>query len=240
MIADAPWRQELILLAIGGATGLATLAGGALALRLGGRRDWMSAFAGGALLSVALSELLPEALSVASGRAPAFLTLTTLAGFAVYLAVEGLGRAGLEGKRTALGPLSLVLHSLADGLAVGVAFDAAFSTGVLVTIAVVTHDLLDGANTVILSLNGEPKRSRAKAWLLADAAAPMVGILIARALGPPAFMLPYLLSLFAGFFIYIGAREIFALRQGRPAIAAASSLAGMILVAAIALLTRGA
>ena len=57
------------------------------------------------------------------------------------------GRVGI------FGALGLSAHSFIDGLAVGLAFGANTSTGVLVLIAVLSHDFADGLNTVSFVLN---------------------------------------------------------------------------------------
>jgi ZIP family zinc transporter len=48
----------------------------------------------------------------------------------------------------ALGAAGLSLHSFIDGLGIGLAFHLGTSTGLLVFLAVVTHDFADGMNTV--------------------------------------------------------------------------------------------
>jgi ZIP family zinc transporter len=88
------------------------------------------------------------------------------------------------------------------------AFQVSEAAGVIVAIAVLAHDFLDGANTVTLSLSGGASASTARRWLVADAAAPLVGVLIARLVAVPATTLALLLALFAGFFLYIGASEL--------------------------------
>jgi zinc transporter ZupT len=74
------------LIVIGVTTGLATLGGGILALRIRSRLDVLSAFGGGAMMAVALADLLPEALALnPEGSHPLTLTILALAGFMAYM-----------------------------------------------------------------------------------------------------------------------------------------------------------
>ncbi len=205
-------------LAIGLATAAATLAGGGLALRLGGQKTWLVGFGCGAIIGVALSDLLPEALEL--GRrlyAPLVLTGTMGAGFLAYLLTDRLtdllGRRGRQ-LGAHLGPASLVLHSLMDGLAIGVAFAVSAPAGLVVSVAVVAHDLMDGANTITVSFSRHLHRRLARRWLVADALAPLVGIALSHAVRPSTGLAALLLAAFAGLFLYIGAAELLPRSRG--------------------------
>ena len=204
--------SDSLLLTIGVATALATLFGGALALRFRSTLGLFLGFSSGAVIGVSLFDLLPEALEL--GRAShSALTLTTAVaiGFGLYLTVDRTSlilTGGDDGHRSHLGPGSLTLHSLMDGLAVGMAFHVNTAAGLVVAFAVLAHDVLDGANTVTLSLAGGSTARAARRWLAADAAAPLVGIAIARVIDVPAGVLSLLLAVFSGFFLYIGASEL--------------------------------
>ena len=204
-----PFLDQRLLL-IGVATGLATLAGGVLAIRLKSRLNALAAFGAGAVISIALVDLLPEAVDL--GRnvyAPHWLMLLTLVGFILYMVVDCLkGSAGNGAVARALGPASLVLHSLMDGLGIGLAFSVSISVGLTVAAAVLVHDLLDGSNTVTLSVSGHPNVLRAWGWLILDATAPLAGIGLSRLVAPPPTVLPLMLALFAGLFLFIGAGEL--------------------------------
>ena len=65
----------------------------------------------------------------------------------------------------------LCLHSLLDGVAIGLAFQASRAVGIVVAIAVLTHDFSDGINTMNIVLKNR-RRALAGAfrWLLLDAA----------------------------------------------------------------------
>jgi ZIP family zinc transporter len=196
---------------IGVCTGAATLFGGIIALRLKTSAGLLLALASGAVLGVVLFDLLPEALRLGGGSAGVFQVLTaTACGFVVYLLVHRLADhadrgPGLKGH---LGAGALTLHSLIDGLGIGLAFKASAAVGAGVAFAVLAHDCLDGANTVTLSLSGGARDRTARRWLVADALAPLVGIGLSRLMSVRPAGLELLLGGFAGFFLYIGASEL--------------------------------
>ena len=223
------------LVAIGLLTGGATLFGGTLALRFRSGLGLFLGFSSGAVIAVSLLDLLPEAFEAARGMHDSLsLTSTMAVGFAVYLVLDRvpLLLAKRPRKGASLGPASLTAHSLMDGLGIGVAFQASPSIGWVVAIAVLAHDLLDGANTVTLSLGVRGDVPVAKRWLVADALAPMVGIVVSQMVAIPRSFLSILLALFAGFFLYIGASELLPRSQnGRPNLSTvAATVLGMIFI----------
>ena len=204
---------SLLLIAVGLAAGAATLLGGWLALRLAGRIHLVLGFSAGAVIGVALLDLLPEAMTIGA-RAPggAFGVATfTAIGFLAYLAVDRsllmLARGDAQ-HRGHFGAGTLTVHSVLDGVAIGLGFQASPAVGLALTVAVLAHDLADGVNTVNLSLNGSKNPTLARRWLMADAAAPLVGLAASRLISPPPGVLGVLIALFAGFFLYIGASEL--------------------------------
>jgi ZIP family zinc transporter len=202
----------LLILFIGLLTGVATASGGALALRFRSALSLFLGFSGGAVIGVALFDLLPEAIELGGPYfSPLTITTSLAAGFALYLAADRatliLGARSAGGRRH-LGPASLTAHSLMDGLGIGFAFQISSAAGAIVALAVLAHDVVDGANTVTLSLGGGSPTTTARRWLAADAIAPLIGICLARLIAIPAAMLALLLAAFAGFFLYIGASEL--------------------------------
>ncbi len=200
-----------LLVALGLAAALATLAGGVLAIRLAGRLHLILGLSAGAVVGVALFDLLPEALTLgAPGVARAIPAVAAL-GFLGYLVIDRgllLFAKGGASHRGHVGAASLTVHSVMDGLAIGLGFQASPAVGVVLAAAVLAHDFADGANTVTISQLGGPSPRRARAWLAADAAAPLAGIGLSRLMAPPAGVLAGCLALFAGVFLYIGAAEL--------------------------------
>jgi len=133
-----------------------------LALRFRRQIPLILGFSAGAVIGVALFDLLPEALTLGAKAAPAAAILGLVgAGFCAYLLLERGLAAAANGRGGHLGPASLTAHSLLDGLGVGLAFQVAPAVGAVVAAAVLAHDFADGVNTVTLSLAGGGGRTRA-------------------------------------------------------------------------------
>jgi ZIP family zinc transporter len=206
----AAHRLDGFLVLLGLAAGAATLAGGALALRLAGRIHLILGFSAGAVIGVALFDLLPEALSLSDAKAGGVLTVVAI-GFLAYLVVDRallLSSEDRHGHRGHLGAASLTVHSLLDGLAIGLGFQVSAAVGAVLTVAVLAHDFSDGVNTVNLSLAASARPKVARRWLIADAVAPMVGIAASRLITVSRAELATIIALFTGFFLYIGASEL--------------------------------
>jgi len=65
----------------------------------------------------------------------------------------------------------LVGHSVMDGFAIGAAFQAGSSVGIVVAVAVIAHDFADGFNTYTIATLYGNNRRRAITLLAADAMA---------------------------------------------------------------------
>lgn len=161
------------------------------------------------MIGVALFDLMPEALSL-GGKIAGPTTVMGLigVGFCGYMLLERFLSAAAEGRAGHLGPASLTAHSLIDGLGIGLAFQVAPAIGVVVAAAVLAHDFADGVNTVTLSLSGGGGPGRARGWLVADAAAPLVGIGLTRLIRVGEGPLGLAIAVFAGFFLYVGAAAL--------------------------------
>jgi zinc transporter ZupT len=183
---------------------LCTLAGGVFVLRIERRIALVLGFSAGAVVGVAVFDLLPEAIELGH-HASSVLTLTALG----YGAYHILHRAISHGsRRGALGALMLSIHSFIDGLSIGVSFGVSVAVGTVVAVGVVVHDICDGINTVTVVRRGGGGSLAARLWLLVDALAPVAGAAVGWSLGLSGDTLGFALALFAGFFLYIGASDL--------------------------------
>ncbi|MFB7465397.1 ZIP family metal transporter [Streptomyces sp. NPDC056224] len=199
---------------------LMTLAGGWTAQRVTDRRHLVLGLAGGLMLGVVGLDLLPEALHAAGTEVfgvPLALLLF-VGGFLVAHVVERLlavrqaahgADDGARAPRVGLtAAAAMVGHSLADGVALGAAFQVGGGMGVAVALAVITHDFADGFNTYTLtSLYGNDRR-KALMMLFADAAAPVVGAASTLLFTLPEEPLGAYLGFFGGVLLYLAAAEI--------------------------------
>ena len=224
-----------LLLALGAC--ISTLIGGLVALRAERARNLILGLAAGVMLGVVAFDLMPEALEAAGNRifgVPAAM-LTAALGFITVHILEksialhrghegeftahehvhahahgGHGHGGANGDRSVglLAGGGLVLHSLLDGLGIGVAFQADAAIGVTVAIAVIAHDFADGFNTfTITTLYGNARR-KALVLLLLDAVAPIAGALLGTLVSVPAEAVGLYLGYFAGFLLYLASADI--------------------------------
>ena len=196
-------------------TVVSTLAGGALALRLHRELHTAIALSGGIVVAVALFDLIPEAFEAVGDehRVMMFVGL----GFVIFFIAERYlvlhhrdepEEARSHGQVGAMGASALAFHTFTDGLGIGLAFGLDTGTGLLVLIAVISHDFADGLNAVTFILRQGGTRRLAFRWLTLVAVAPLFGAAVGAAIDVSVETLGYLLALYAGVFIYIGATDL--------------------------------
>ena len=200
-----------------------TLAGGALAMRLRHRSTAIMAFTGGVVLGVALLDVLPEAAqridstSLLGGLVGAgFLWFFVLSRLIVLHHRDEPEAAAGHPQVGALAAGALSFHSLQDGLALGAAFVVSPKLGIAIAIAVIGHDFADGMNTVSFVLFQSDDRRQALRWLSADALAPLVGAVIGSLVAISERHLGYVLALYAGFFLSMGATDLLPEAHSHP------------------------
>jgi ZIP family zinc transporter len=192
-----------------------TLLGGAVALRLRHELTTLIALTGGIVVGVALFDVLPEAFE-AVGNADRVGALVGAGFLFFFLAERALvlhhrdepEQARAHAHVGALGAAGLSVHSFIDGLGIGLAFQLNTGTGLLVFIAVVSHDFADGLNTVSFVLRQGSSRTAALRWLAIDAAAPLAGAIVGSLVSISEEGLGYMLSLYVGFFLFMGATDL--------------------------------
>lgn len=193
------------------AAALVQLVGGWLALRLsalGGQIDQVSAFGAGFLLGTALLSLLPAAAGAPGG--PAAIAL----GFALFLLlgmVTGDAEAhdGPPAGSAWAALAGLGLHSLMEGVALGLAVQSAGAAGRLAVTGLLLHKVPEGVSAALLFLSATGSQRLAALSVLATAMATVAGGWAgflgggaALAAGAPA------LGIAAGGFLYVGAAEL--------------------------------
>lgn len=190
------------------ATSAATLVGGALPmytrLRLVEQR-YMIAFAGGAMVAIALFDLIPE---MQAHNAAALL----LGFFVIYL-LEKLVMIHACGEEecdthvmgwTAL--IGIAAESLIDGVAIAVGFRVAPALGMLIALAVFTHEAPRGLATAVIMKAAGHGPIKVWAALLVDAGFAPLGVLLSGLI--PAWAIEPLIGFTAGVFLYVGASDL--------------------------------
>lgn len=188
----------------------ANLVGAALVVR---RRNWstaaldaMLAFAAGFMISVAMIDLMPEAL-IRGGHTAAVVAL--LGYLAVHITQHVIGTHFHFGEEThhvseavsVAALVGLLLHTFIDGVAVASGFGVGGAVGALVFVAVILHKVPEGL--AISSLFLAAGQGRQRAFLAAGAlgAATILGVVLTDAIAP---LREHGLALAAGVTLYVG------------------------------------
>jgi ZIP family zinc transporter len=222
--------------------------GGMVAVRFRDRLHFLLGFSSGAVLAVALFDILPEVFAMGG---PSYMPIVAI-GFLAFFGLErytALHRArehvhvnvdtAHEPELGALAAAGLVLHSFLDGVAIGIGFQTGPHVGVLIAMGIIAHDLSDGMNTVTVVLaHGNPVNS-AVMWLIFDMVAPVLGAAVTVVYHPAAATLPWVLAFFVGSFLYIGASDLLpeAREHDSPWVAVAT-IVGMVVVYLSTLILR--
>jgi zinc transporter, ZIP family len=230
-------RLEALMFAC--VTFVSTGLGGVAAIRLRDRLHLLLGFSSGAVLGVALFDILPEVFALDGGASympVAALGFLTFFGLERYTAMhrprEHAHAVDVHeqelGAWTAAG---LAMHSFLDGVAIGVGFQANFGIGLLIALGVIAHDLSDGLNTVTVVLaHGNPLQ-RATFWLGVDMLAPVLGVAATLPFDLRAGLLPWVLAFFAGSFLYIGASDLLPeAREHDSPLVGVATVAGMLAI----------
>jgi len=176
------------------------------------------ALAAGFMVSVALVDLLPEAIAQHGSRAG----LAALAGFLlVHLTQHTFSAHFHFGEEThpvtasvsASALVGLLLHTFVDGVAIASAFEAGPELGVLVWTAVILHKLPEGLAISSLFLAAGAGRRRALLAATAVGFATVVGALSTSVFAPLA---SYGLGLSAGVTLYVAASNLVPEFQSKP------------------------
>lgn len=168
--------------------------------------DLMLAFAAGFMISVAMIDLMPEALA-RGGRTAAVVAL--LGYLAVHLTQHVIGTHFHFGEEThhvseAVSEAALVgllLHTFVDGVAVASGFGIGGAVGALVFTAVILHKVPEGLAISSLFLAAGQGRQRAFLAACALGAATVLGVVLTDAIGP---LREHGLALSAGVTLYVG------------------------------------
>jgi zinc transporter ZupT len=221
--------------------------GGLAAVRFRDRLHLLLGFSSGAVLAVALFDILPEIFAMPAGAS--YMPLAAIG----FLAFFGLERyTAMHGAREhvhaidtheqEMGTLSaagLTFHSFLDGVAIGAGFQSSIQVGLLIAAGIIAHDLSDGLNTVTVMLAHGNSLQRARLWLVLDMIAPVFGAL-ATLMIPLSGALPWMLAFFAGSFLYIGASDLLPeAKEHDSPLVAVSMAVGMLVIYLTSRLLRG-
>lgn len=166
---------------------------------------YMVAFAGGAMVAIALFDLIPE---MQSHNAVALLV-----GFFIVYLLEKLvmlhscGETECEAHTIGWSALiGIAIESLIDGVAIAVGFRAAPALGLLIALAVFVHEIPRGLTTTVIMQEADYSRLTTWGALVVDAGFAPLGVLLARLM--PSSSIEWLIGFTAGVFLYVGASDL--------------------------------
>ncbi len=179
--------------------------------------ELLVAFGAGFMLSVAIIELLPAALSRSGTFGPALVLVGYLAVHLTQHTVTPHFHFGEEthtvssvaGTSALVG---LLLHTFFDGVAIASAFLVRPELGLMVFIAIFLHKLPEGVTISSLMLAGGRSGGRAVGAAALLGVATLLGVVLTEELG---FLVQHGLALSAGVTIYVAASNLVPEFQGK-------------------------
>ncbi len=184
-----------------------TLLGGYVAFKYKKLIHIFSGLTAGTLLSLIFLEIIPEITELNDSQ---YILLSVVIGFIIFHVLEKIfslhghhednhdHHNHLTSKK--IGAWALILHSLFDGIAIGLAYGVSSTFGLIIAIGVIAHDFSDGFNTVNLS--------HSKKLLFLDSVAPILGMIIGLIFIFPDKMIAVIFGLFAGILLYVSTSDI--------------------------------
>lgn len=179
---------------------------------------YLSAFAAGVLLSTAFFELLPEASSNLTGAIEINIFLWTLLGILIFFLLERFvhwfhhphQHKGVKAEPVI--PLIILgdsIHNLIDGVVIAASFLVSIPLGVTTALAVAAHEVPQEIGDFGVLLSKGVKVTKVVVFNLFSAATALIGGVLTFLLGEQIQgTLPAVLSLTAGFFIYIASSDL--------------------------------
>lgn len=178
---------------------------------------FLSAFAAGTLLGAAFFDLLPEAAEEA-GETNIFFW--TALGIIIFFLLERVIHwyhhhqydiSKSETKRSTI-PLIIIgdsVHNFVDGVVIAATFLVSIPLGIVTTFAVIAHEIPQEIGDFGILLHKRMPRKQIIIVNILSALTAMIGALLAFSVGESIeSILPILLSLSAGFFIYIALSDL--------------------------------
>ncbi|MFH1369077.1 MAG: ZIP family metal transporter [Elusimicrobiota bacterium] len=173
---------------------------------------FLISFASGVMLAIAFFHLIPEA----AGLYPGAIALV-FAGFLVLYLLQQVmmfhachDEACHVHRMSVLSTIGLTLHSLLDGLAIGVGFEAGAKLGMIMTLAVVLHKIPDGITITGILLHARRERKSVISFSTLVAMATPAGAVISYFFlrGISHDVLGMMLAFMGGSFLYLAAADL--------------------------------
>ena len=175
---------------------------------------WLVSYAVGALLGVALLDILPEALSL---LAPQAVLGTLLAGILIFFALEKLvllrhchtHECEVHGATAPVLFIGDAFHNFTDGAIICAAVMSSVPLGISTAIAVAAHEIPQEVGDVAILLHSGYSRGRALMLNVVTGGASLAGALVAfGAVQLAPSIRPYVLAMSAASLLYIAMSDL--------------------------------
>lgn len=191
------------------------LLGGLFAVRFKEKISYLFPLSAGALLGIALFDLIPESREIFAEQSLDFSGYLVVSGFLLYLFVSRIPFFGHKHKHdeprhihSDFKASSIVIHSIIDGVAIGTALSSSFGLGIAVLFASLIHRFTDGMNIVNIIYGEERNIKKAMKYLISDCFAPVLGVLISLYFSIGEKALGAIIAVLGGAFVYIALVEL--------------------------------
>lgn len=215
----------------------------------------MLGFSAGILAGVTFIDIIPEAFEAAAGLSPAYVSYGIAIGFFLLLIIDWTQMARDEGhhgghfhihNQTALdprhGPIglsALSVHGFMDGIVIPIGFAVGAEVGLIITLAVVLHQIPDSFAALSLALGTMQTKRQAVAYVLITALDTPIGVVLGSLLaGIGGAIVPLGLGVSAGTFIFFSASDLLPELQhrARSLLVVLWTILGFVLVAVLTVL----
>lgn len=213
---------------------VATLSAGIFIKKFRNHIGIVCAFSAGFFIALSVLEIIPNIFSLIRPTQISWYEpiLAGLTGFLFLFALDRvfselhlkdhhhMARENIQPKIGLLSTMEFCSHGFIEGLAIGVSFQLQLGLGIVVAIAVISHDFCDGINTLALMLNSRNTLKSSMSMLLVDALAPVLGAVTTFFFSIQDYFLVLTLSFLAGSFLFMGGGTLLpdATRMNRPII----------------------
>ena len=174
---------------------------------------YLMSAAAGFLLGAAFIQIIPESIKLSENA-----ILFVLGGFLLFYLIENLVmiHSCTEKyckKHEIVGAISLIglgLHSLVDGLAIGIGFEVSKVIGIVTALAVIAHEVPEGMSSMTLAYYSGMSRAKAVIYSLIVALATPFGAIMTYLFlsNLSSAAIGMLLGIAAGSFIYVSAADL--------------------------------
>jgi zinc and cadmium transporter len=177
--------------------------------------SWLISYAVGTLLGLSLLKLLPEALetlpsaTVLGALLVGILTFFILEKLVLWRHCHEPSTCTVHSSTAWLVLFGDAFHTFVDGAIIGAAVLTSLPLGITTAVAAATHELPQELGDVAILLKAGYSKRRAFILNALAGAAGILGVMVVYfALGPVPAVVPYVLSLAAGTFLYVAMADL--------------------------------